>query len=58
MTKETGKKPKYKWPRKKEKGRYCIFCNRTVGLIRKYGFQICRRCFREKAEDLGFKKYG
>ncbi|MEM3412165.1 MAG: 30S ribosomal protein S14 [archaeon] len=48
---------KYKWPRKKEPGRYCEYCHRTDGLIRKYGLQICRQCFKEKAEELGFKKY-
>jgi len=25
-------------------------------LIRKYGLNICRQCFREKADDIGFKK--
>ena len=31
-------------------------CNNTHGLIRKYGLMICRRCFREYANDIGFKK--
>ena len=31
-------------------------CNNTHGLIRKYGLMICRRCFREYAVDIGFKK--
>uniref|UniRef100_A0A183GLP6 40S ribosomal protein S29 n=1 Tax=Heligmosomoides polygyrus TaxID=6339 RepID=A0A183GLP6_HELPZ len=26
------------------------------GLIRKYGLHMCRRCFREYAKDIGFKK--
>jgi ribosomal protein S14 len=52
------KKKKYKWPRKGDVGRYCQFCGKRDGLIRKYGLQFCRGCFREKAEQLGFKKYG
>lgn len=49
---------KYKRPRKCEGERFCQFCGRADGLIRKYGLQICRQCFREKAVDLGFAKYG
>ena len=32
-------------------------CNNTHGIIRKYGLDICRRCFREYAIDIGFQKY-
>ena len=41
---------------------YCVHlccsrvCNNTHGLIRKYGLNICRRCFRQYAGDIGFKK--
>ncbi|HEX54583.1 MAG: 30S ribosomal protein S14 [Candidatus Altiarchaeales archaeon] len=35
----------------------CPVCGTTRGLIHKYGLNICRRCFREKAESIGFKKY-
>ncbi len=38
--------------------RRCKFCGNVRGLIRKYGLYICRKCFREKASELGFKKYG
>ncbi|KAJ6170980.1 40S ribosomal protein S29 [Penicillium chermesinum] len=31
-------------------------CNHTAGLIRKYGMDICRQCFREKSSDIGFHK--
>ncbi len=31
-------------------------CTHTAGLIRKYGLNICRQCFREKAADIGFQK--
>uniref|UniRef100_K1PVF2 Small ribosomal subunit protein uS14 n=1 Tax=Magallana gigas TaxID=29159 RepID=K1PVF2_MAGGI len=36
--------------------RYCRVCKNTHGLIRKYGLNMCRRCFREYADDIGFKK--
>jgi small subunit ribosomal protein S29e len=32
-------------------------CNTRRGLIRKYALDICRRCFREYAADIGFTKY-
>lgn len=36
---------------------YCSrVCKNTHGLIRKYGLNMCRRCFREYADDIGFKK--
>lgn len=31
-------------------------CTHQAGLIRKYGLNICRQCFREKAADIGFVK--
>ena len=37
-------------------GRQCRRCHGQRGLIRKYGLDLCRRCFREKAEEIGFKK--
>lgn len=47
---------KKKIPKGKE-GRRCENCGTTRGLIRKYGMMICRRCFREKAEKMGFSKF-
>ncbi len=38
--------------------RVCRNCGNARGLIRKYDLYVCRRCFREMAEQLGFKKYG
>ncbi|MFC2162448.1 30S ribosomal protein S14 [Candidatus Altiarchaeota archaeon] len=35
----------------------CNVCKTTRGLIHKYGLHICRRCFREDAPGIGFKKY-
>ncbi|POS84100.1 putative 40s ribosomal protein s29 protein, partial [Erysiphe pulchra] len=31
-------------------------CTHRAGVIRKYGLDICRQCFREKASDIGFIK--
>ena len=31
-------------------------CATHKGLIRKYGLNLCRRCFQEKASDIGFVK--
>jgi len=35
----------------------CEQCGRKRGIIRKYSLHLCRQCFREKAEEIGFKKY-
>ncbi len=45
--------------KKKEYGRIhgCERCGRKRGIIRRYGLHLCRQCFREKAEEMGFKKY-
>ncbi|MEM0475289.1 MAG: 30S ribosomal protein S14 [Candidatus Norongarragalinales archaeon] len=37
--------------------RKCRICGNVRGLIRKYGLYVCRKCFREHAEEIGFKKY-
>lgn len=34
----------------------CMRCGSFKGIIRKYDLYYCRRCFREIAKDLGFKK--
>ncbi|MEM4296645.1 MAG: 30S ribosomal protein S14 [Candidatus Anstonellales archaeon] len=42
---------------KKRKGiRKCKRCSTAKGLIRKYGIYLCRRCFRELGESMGFRK--
>ncbi|OTB06159.1 hypothetical protein M426DRAFT_55677 [Hypoxylon sp. CI-4A] len=44
-------------PRTYGKGsRSCRVCTHKAGLIRKYGLNICRQCFREKSADIGFVK--
>jgi hypothetical protein len=35
---------------------YSRVCTHKAGLVRKYGLNICRQCFREKALDIGFTK--
>jgi small subunit ribosomal protein S14 len=51
---------KKKMPRKKKYGkgsRGCRRCGQYDAIIRKYGLNLCRQCFRELAPTLGFKKY-
>ncbi|MBN2152055.1 MAG: 30S ribosomal protein S14 [Candidatus Lokiarchaeota archaeon] len=35
----------------------CRRCGTNRGVIRAYGLDICRRCFRDVGTDLHFKKY-
>lgn len=35
---------------------YSRVCSNHHGLIRKYGLNMCRRCFRQYANQIGFKK--
>ncbi|MHC1590654.1 MAG: 30S ribosomal protein S14 [Candidatus Helarchaeales archaeon] len=37
--------------------RQCSICGTHRAVIRSYNLMICRRCFRERATKLGFKKY-
>ncbi|KAF3930665.1 hypothetical protein ABW19_dt0207343 [Dactylella cylindrospora] len=47
----------YSRPRTFGKGsRSCRVCAHQAGLIRKYGLNICRQCFRERSKDIGFSK--
>ena len=43
-------------PRNDTKNLRCTVCGSVKGLIHKYGLNICRRCFREVAPSIGFKK--
>ncbi|XP_044753778.1 40S ribosomal protein S29 [Coccinella septempunctata] len=44
-------------PKKYGQGsRSCRACSNRHGLIRKYGLNLCRQCFREYANYIGFKK--
>ena len=51
---------KHNKPKKREYGKItkkCELCDNTHGRIGKYDINICRQCFREKATEMGFKKY-
>ncbi len=37
--------------------RHCKRCGNYTGMIQKYNLILCRQCFREVAEKMGFKKY-
>ncbi len=37
--------------------RRCRICGNRKALIRKYRLYVCRRCFKDIAEKLGFKKF-
>ncbi len=40
-----------------KKRRVCPDTGRKQGLVGKYDIWLCRQSFREKARDIGFKKY-
>ncbi|MEM0132235.1 MULTISPECIES: 30S ribosomal protein S14 [Acidiplasma] len=35
----------------------CVRCGRKRGIVRRYGINMCRQCFRETAGKIGFRKY-
>ncbi len=37
--------------------RPCRRCGSYGSVIRRYGLNLCRQCFREVAKQLGFEKY-
>ncbi len=51
---------KYCEPKERKFGiasKKCIRCGRYGAHISQYGLHLCRQCFREIAEKIGFKKY-
>lgn len=51
---------KYNKPKERGYGsqtKMCRRCHNTKGFISKYGIRLCRKCFREIATEIGFKKY-
>ena len=51
---------KHNAPKKRTTGvalHACRRCGSHRGFISKYGLGYCRRCFREVARSIGFKKY-
>ncbi len=60
MAEKEKKKSKGTPPEHKFQGkgaRKCRFCKSARALIRSYGLKVCRRCFREVGEEIGFRKY-
>lgn len=67
MLKQFAKKPavrnkfiKHNKPKDRTTGiakKKCERCGRFGAHISSYGLHLCRQCFREIAEDIGFKKY-
>ncbi|MGQ4911409.1 MAG: 30S ribosomal protein S14 [Candidatus Thorarchaeota archaeon] len=52
------KKERIRKRKKMGKGsRTCVRCGTHQAIIRRYGLNMCRRCFRETAKTLGFRKY-
>ena len=37
--------------------RKCVRCGRFGAHLKSYGLNLCRHCFREIAEEIGFRKY-
>ncbi len=51
---------KHNFPKKRSivgRSRRCVICLRRGAHINRYGLHLCRHCFKEKAAELGFKKY-
>lgn len=45
-------------PRRFGKGaRWCKRCGQYTAVVRSYRLMLCRQCFREVAEKLGFRKF-
>lgn len=42
--------------KKKKEARYCQICHNNKGMVHKYHVDLCRRCFKDYAEKMGFKK--
>lgn len=51
---------KHNKPKERKTGiavKKCERCGRFGAHINSYGLKLCRHCFREIAEEIGFKKY-
>lgn len=51
---------KFNKPRKRTSGvamRKCERCKRFGAHLKQYNLNLCRQCFREIAEEIGFHKY-
>lgn len=47
-------KVKKEW---KIKPNICSMCGTHKGVMQRYGMHICRRCFKDNAAKMGFRKY-
>lgn len=43
--------------REEKRKRKCRICKTRQAVIRKYGLLVCRRCFKDIADKIGFKKF-
>jgi small subunit ribosomal protein S14 len=67
ILKQLNKKPvkkakflKHNKPKERKTGiavQKCERCGRFGAHIKSYGLNLCRHCFREIAEEIGFKKF-
>jgi len=51
---------KHNSPKKRSVGKAkkgCVVCGNPRGHIGKYRLNLCRRCFRDHAKALGFRRY-
>ncbi|MAE49869.1 30S ribosomal protein S14 [Candidatus Pacearchaeota archaeon] len=51
---------KHNQPQERKTGvaaRKCERCGRFGAHLKQYNLKLCRHCFREIAEEIGFKKY-
>mgnify|MGYP000333162117 CR=1 len=55
-----GKFIKHNAPKERKHGiaKFCCkICGARRGFIKSYGLNLCRKCFRDIATEIGFKKY-
>ncbi len=42
---------------RKKREKLCRICKNRRGLMSRYRLYLCRRCFKDVAERIGFRKY-
>ena len=55
--KKTDKHNQKKVRSPKLKEAHCRVCGGVRGMVRKYGILLCRRCFKDNADKMGFQKF-
>ncbi len=51
---------KHSTPKDRKYGKFmkkCLKCGGNKGFVSKYSINLCRRCFRDIAPSMGFRKY-